>query len=77
MREYHPYGTYIPKACRYLLIGSFPIGKFSDPSRKHEIKENEIEFFFGGEKNLLWRLIGDTFGVKLKSKKDIVKLLTE
>ncbi len=77
MREFHPYGTFIPKDCRYLLIGSFPIGKFSDPSRKNEIKENEIDFFFGGEKNLLWRLIGDTFGVKLKSKKDIVKLLTE
>ncbi len=60
-----------------MLIGSFPIGKFSDPSRKHEIKENEIRFFFGGEKNLLWKLIGDTFGVKLKTKKDIVRLLTE
>lgn len=45
--------------------------------RKHEIKENDIDFFFGGEKNLLWRLIGDTFGVRLKTKKDIVRLLTE
>lgn len=77
LREFHPYGTFIPKGCRYLLIGSFPIGKFSNPARKNEIKKNEIEFFFGGEKNLLWRLIGDTFGVQLKTKKDIVKLLTE
>lgn len=77
MREIHPYGNFIPKGCRYLIIGSFPIGKFSDPRRKHEIKENEFEFFFGGEKNLLWRLIVDTFGVKLNSREEIVKLLTK
>lgn len=59
-----------------MLIGSFPIGKFSDPARKHEIKASEFLFFFGGEKNLLWRLMGDTFGVELRTKKDIVKLLT-
>jgi G:T/U-mismatch repair DNA glycosylase len=77
LREYHPHETFIPKGCRAMLIGSFPIAKFSDPTRKQEIKGHEIDFFFGGEKNLLWRLIGDTFGVKLKNRKDIVKLLTE
>ncbi len=60
-----------------MIIGSFPIGKFSHPDRSHEIKDHEIRFFFGGEKNLLWKLIGDTFGRKLSSKKDIVELLTE
>lgn len=59
-----------------MIIGSFPIGKFSDPSRRHEIKEHEFEFFFGGERNLLWRLLGDTFGVKLAKKEDIIRLLT-
>lgn len=58
-----------------MLIGSFPIGKFSDPKRKHEIKSHEIEFFFGGEKNLLWKLLGDTFGVSMKDKNDIVTFL--
>ncbi len=77
MRENHPYGTFIPKGCHSMIIGSFPIGKFTHPGRRDEIKEHEINFFFGGEKNLLWRLIGDTFGRKLRSKKDIVDLLTE
>lgn len=58
-----------------MIIGSFPIGKFSHPERRNEIKSNEIDFFFGGETNLLWRLIGDTFGRKLNSKKDIVQFL--
>lgn len=60
-----------------MIIGSFPIGKFSDPGRRHEIKEHEFDFFFGGERNLLWRLLGDTFGVKLTKKDDIVELLTK
>jgi G:T/U-mismatch repair DNA glycosylase len=71
----HPYGTFIPKGAHSMLIGSFPIGKFSDPRRKHEIKSHEIGFFFGGEKNLLWKLLGDTFGVSLKNKNDIVAFL--
>lgn len=75
LREYHPYGTFIPKGCRSMIIGSFPIGKFSNPKRRHEIKENEFDFFFGGATNLLWRLLGDTFGVKLNSKIEIVKFL--
>ncbi len=60
-----------------MIIGSFPIGKFSHPGRKKEIKAHEIDFFFGGEKNLLWKLIGDTFGKKLRTKKDIMDLLKE
>lgn len=60
-----------------MIVGSFPIGKFSDPSRRHEILPHEILFFFGGERNLLWRLLGDTFGVELKTKSQIQKLLRE
>lgn len=60
-----------------MIIGSFPIGKFSDPERRHEILPHEILFFFGGEKNLLWRLLGDTFGVELRTKAQIVRFLRE
>lgn len=60
-----------------MIIGSFPIGKFSDPSRRHEIRPHEFDFFFGGERNLLWKLLGDTFGAELRTKDAIVKLLTE
>ena len=75
VREFHPYGTFIPTGCRSMIIGSFPIGKFSNPKRRFEIKDSEIDFFFGGATNLLWRLLGDTFHEKLNSKNDIVKFL--
>lgn len=74
-REKHPYGTFLPAHPRMMIIGSFPIGKFSDPKRRCEIKEHEIDFFFGGEKNLLWKLLGDVFNKPVKNRKDIVSLL--
>jgi len=76
MREIHPYGEFIPARPRCMIIGSFPIGKFTDPRRRHEIKQNEFDFFFGGEKNLLWKLLAEVFKTRLHSRSDIVKLLT-
>lgn len=58
-----------------MIVGSFPIGKFSNPKRRHEIKPHEFDFPFGGEKNLLWKLLGEVFNKKLTSKEEIVKLL--
>ena len=77
MREQHPYGTFIPEGCRAMIIGTFPIGKFSNPLRKNEIKNHEIDFFFGGEKNLLWKLLGDTFGKKLDTREKIIGFLKQ
>ncbi|MCM2351320.1 MAG: hypothetical protein NDI69_14960 [Bacteriovoracaceae bacterium] len=74
-REKHPYGEYIPARPRLMLIGSFPIAKFTDPKRKHEIKEHEFDFFFGGEKNLLWKLLGEVFNRPVKTLNQIIRLL--
>lgn len=74
-REIHPYGEFIPKKSTAMIIGSFPIGKFSDPKRRHEIKGHELDFFFGGEKNLLWKLLGEVFEADVSSKENIQKLL--
>jgi G:T/U-mismatch repair DNA glycosylase len=76
MRELHPYGEFIPKNARSMIIGSFPIGKFSDPKRRHEIKGHEFDFFFGGEKNLLWKLLGAVFNMPVQSRSQVKKLLT-
>lgn len=75
MREQHPYGEFVPKNARGMIIGSFPIGKFSNPKRFHEIKEHEFKFFFGGEKNLLWKLLGEVFHMPVTSETEIKKLL--
>lgn len=77
MREVHPYGTFIPPQATSLIVGSFPIGKFTNPLRKHEIKDHELDFFFGGETNLLWRLLGDVFQRPLTNTKGVKKFLRE
>jgi G:T/U-mismatch repair DNA glycosylase len=75
MREIHPYQEFIPTHPKSMIVGSFPIGKFTDPHRRKEIKPHEIDFFFGGEKNLLWRLLGECFGRKLSKVEDIKEML--
>lgn len=58
-----------------MIIGSFPIGKFTDPDRRDEIKAHEYNFFFGGERNLLWKLIAHAQGLTLNSKEDVITML--
>lgn len=77
MQEKHPYGEFIPQNARAMIVGSFPIGKFTDPKRRKEIKSHEFDFFFGGEKNLLWKLLGAVFHHPVTSKEDIKNLLTK
>jgi hypoxanthine-DNA glycosylase len=77
VREDHPYGEFIPKKARAILIGSFPIGKFTDPKRRHEIKTHELDFFFGGEKNLLWKLLGEVFSMPVQTSEQVKKLLVQ
>lgn len=73
--ETHPYGEYFPKKCRLMIIGSFPIGKFTNPKRRKEILSHEYDFFFGGEKNLLWKLLSEVYGHPVRNVEDIKELL--
>lgn len=77
IREFHPYKEFLPPQAKVMIIGSFPIGKFSHPDRKQEIKSHELEFFFGGEKNLLWKLLGDVYHVRFKNVQELRKFLRE
>ena len=75
MKEYHPFGVYLPPHANSMIIGSFPIGKFSHPDRSKEIKPHEFKFYFGGETNLLWKLLAGTFNRNLSTVDDIKSLL--
>jgi len=74
-RETHPYGEYLSKKTQSLIIGSFPIGKFTDPKRRSEIKDHEIDFYYGGEGNHLWKLLGKVYQTNLSNKEEIVQFL--
>lgn len=75
-RESHAFEPYIPAGVEQLIIGTFPISKFTDPSRRHAFNpEKDVWFPYGGSSNNLWRLIGDCFGTKLETVADITALL--
>lgn len=77
MREIHPYGGFIPKNATAMMIGSFPIGKFTDPKRRIEIKPHEFDFYFGGDKNLLWKLLGQVFDLPVATRDKIRRLVVK
>ncbi len=75
-RERHAFEPYVPAGVEQLIVGTFPIPKFTDPSRRREFDpEREKWFPYGGKANNLWRLIGDCFGTKLETVGDITALL--
>ena len=73
--EHHPYRPFIPKGAKKLIVGNFPIGKFSNPERVHEIKKNDIKFYYGGASNKLWRLLGLVFSTELNTVTQIKAFL--
>ena len=75
--EHHPYKPYIPPNANKLIVGNFPIGKFSNPSRFHEQKIGEMNFYYGGASNKLWRLMSAAFNTELVSLSQIKKFLNE
>lgn len=75
--EFHPYGIYKSARTRLLILGSFPIGKFTNPKRKKEIKPHELDFYYGGEGNHLWSLLSLSYHRTLDSKEKIIELLEE
>ncbi len=71
----HPYGFYNSTQAKTLILGSFPIAKFTNPSLRSTIKAHEIDFFYGGEKNKLWKVLSAVFSRPLTTKQQIVEFL--
>ena len=63
MIETHPFGNFVPKKARYLLIGSFP-GK---------IDEN-YDFYYSNKRNQFWPIMENIYKVDLKTKSQKIKL---
>ncbi len=72
--EYHPYGIFIPKGAHSIIIGSFPIAIFTSPMNP---KKGEIDFFYGGKRNQLWKILSICFERELKNEKQIKNFLSE
>jgi double-stranded uracil-DNA glycosylase len=58
MPETHPFGVFIPRNVKYLLLGSFA-GK---PATGYE-------WFYGNGRNQFWSILEGVYGMKLPTKK--------
>lgn len=73
----HPYGFYKSIRAKSIIIGSFPIAKFTNPALRSTIKLHEIDFFYGGEKNKLWKVLSAVFARPLTNKSQIITFLED
>lgn len=58
MIEKHPFGDFVPKNTKYLLLGSFT-GKITDES---------YDWFYGTKRNQFWQIIQEVYGLTLDTK---------
>ncbi len=66
MLEKHPFGSFVSKNSKYLLLGSFAA------------KSNDgYTWFYGTKRNQFWPIMEEVYKVSLKNKKDQQKLLTK
>lgn len=63
MRENHPFGDFIPKGARYLILGSFAGRKMPG-----------YEWFYSNGRNHFWPIMEEVYGQKLPTIKDRQKL---
>ena len=59
MLEIHPFGNFVPKDAKYLVLGSFT-GK----------PEHNYDWFYSTKRNQFWSIIEAVYGVELKSKRE-------
>ncbi len=67
----HPFGDFVPKNARYLIVGSFP-GK----EVFLYIKDNPYDWYYGTKRNTFWPIIEEVYGIELSNKEDKIKLFT-
>lgn len=58
MLEKHPFGNFVPKKVKYLLLGSYP----TRPT-------NPYAWFYANGRNQFWPIMEEVYGLELKTKR--------
>ena len=66
MIEIHPFGNFVPKNIRYLMLGSF----VTKPS-------NPYEWFYANGRNQFWPIMREVYGFDFKTKEQQQNLFTK
>src|SRR3972149_11268532 len=66
MIEKHPFGNFVPKKTKYLMLGSF----VTKPS-------NPYEWFYANGRNQFWPIMQEVYGLDFSTKKQQQKLFIQ
>lgn len=66
MIEIHPFGDFVPKKAKYLMLGSF----VTKPTRPYD-------WFYANGRNQFWPIMQEVYGLEFKTKDQQQKLFTE
>ena len=66
MIEKHPFGNFVPKKIKYLMLGSF----VTKPS-------NSYEWFYANGRNQFWPIMQEVYGLEFRTKKQQQKLFIQ
>ena len=75
LREIHPYGEFIPKGAKAMIVGTFPASKFTGPQKL--LSAGDIDFSYGDKRNQLWKLMGNAFRCDVDSVEMVKAMLTK
>lgn len=66
MIEKHPFGDFVPKNAKYLMLGSF----VTKPS-------NSYEWFYANGRNQFWPIMQEVYGLEFSTKKQQQKIFMQ
>ncbi|MCK9368603.1 hypothetical protein M0R04_01360 [Candidatus Dojkabacteria bacterium] len=72
MIETHPFGSFVPKQVKYLLLGSFTTKEAFDDKKK----DDYVWFYSNGGRNQFWPILEEVYGTQLKTRKQMENLFT-
>lgn len=70
MIETHPFGVFAPKNAKYLFLGSFTTKEAYNGKKK-----SYVWFYANGGRNQFWPMLEEVYGVKLKKRSEMQRLL--
>jgi G:T/U-mismatch repair DNA glycosylase len=69
MYSKHPFEPFVPANATKLIIGTIPPARFcyNQDSKKEELEDGDVEFYYGSRDNYFWELIGTACNKDFKS----------
>src|SRR5260221_6026533 len=71
MIEVHPFGSFVPKNSKYLLLGSFTTKEAFDEKKKEAYKW----FYSNGGRNQFWPILSVVYKTNLQTRYEMQELL--